>query len=496
MVEFMHSFEMLTKISGEPIWADRCEEIAFNDLPASLTPELKGLHYLTGANQVQLDKNNKAPGVENSGTMFSYSPGEVYRCCQHNVSHGWPYYGEELWLATPDRGLCASLYAASEVMARVGSGATVQISEQTDYPFSESITLNISPSQPVAFPLYLRIPGWCSHASIEINGQSVPGNPKALTYAVFERTWKAGDRVRIRFPMSLSIRHWEKNHQSMSIDYGPLTFSLKIGERWVRYGGTDQWPEWEVFPTSSWNYGLVLNGANPAKSFELVKKGDPLPSQPFAPESAPIELRAKARKISAWSQDRTGLIGKLQASPVKSDEPVETVTLIPMGAARLRISSFPVIGSGQDAREWTQTKAIPVSASHCFESDTVEALIDGLEPKNSNDHSIPRFTWWDHRGTREWVQYDFGAPRPVSSVQVYWFDDTGAGSCRVPQSWQLLYRQGERWLPVEGATPYGTKTDTYNRVTFNPVTTTGLRLRVQLQPDFSGGILEWRVNAQ
>src|SRR5438128_3552755 len=132
IVEFMHSFEMLTKISGNPVWADRCEDIAFNSLPAALTPDWKGLHYLTCANQVLLDRRNHAPGIENGGTMFSYSPFEVYRCCQHNVSHGWPYYAEELWLATPDRGLCASLYAASEVTAKVGDGSTVKISEETD----------------------------------------------------------------------------------------------------------------------------------------------------------------------------------------------------------------------------------------------------------------------------------------------------------------------------------------------------------------------------
>src|SRR5437879_5024198 len=91
IVEFMHSFEMLTKISGDPVWTDRCEELAFNSLPAALTPDLKGLHYLTCANQVALDKNDHAPAIENGGAMFSYSPFEVYRCCQHNVSHGWPY---------------------------------------------------------------------------------------------------------------------------------------------------------------------------------------------------------------------------------------------------------------------------------------------------------------------------------------------------------------------------------------------------------------------
>ena len=123
MVEYMHSFEMLTKISGDPIWSDRCEDVAFNSLPAAQTPDLKALHYLTSPNMVQLDKGNKAPGIKNSGTMFSFSPGEVYRCCQHNVAQGWPYFAEELWLATSDGGLCASLYAASEVTAKVADDA-------------------------------------------------------------------------------------------------------------------------------------------------------------------------------------------------------------------------------------------------------------------------------------------------------------------------------------------------------------------------------------
>ena len=187
------------------------------------------------------------------------------------------------------------------------------------------------------------------------------------------------------------------------------------------------------------------------------------------------------------------MVGKLQPSPAKSGEPVETITLVPMGAARLRISSFPVIGSDANAREWTEPRPTSVSASHCFESDTVEAMIDGLEPRSSNDHNLPRFTWWDHRGTHEWVQRDFGKARKVSSTAVYWFDDTGSGNCRVPQSWRLVYRDGDTWKPVETDSPFNTQPNTYNQVRFKPVETTALRIEAMLQPDFSGGILEWKI---
>ena len=135
IVELMHSFEMLTKITGQPVWADHFEEIAFNTFPAALTPDEKALHYVTCANQIRLDPGNKSPELQNGGTMVSYSPYEVYRCCQHNVSHGWPYYAEELWLATPDNGLCASLYSACQVSAKVGEGDEVKITEDTGYRF-------------------------------------------------------------------------------------------------------------------------------------------------------------------------------------------------------------------------------------------------------------------------------------------------------------------------------------------------------------------------
>ncbi len=497
IVEFMHSFEMLGRISGNPVWADRCEEIAFNTFPASMTPDLKGLHYLTGANMIQLDRKNKAPALQNGGNMLSYSPFQAYRCCQHNVSHGWPYYAEELWLGTWDQGLCASLYAASEVRASVAEGAVATIVEETDYPFGDTIRFHLELTKPATFPLYFRIPKWCDTPALKVNGKLVPVAPDPQAYIMVNRRWAAGDAIQLQLPMRVAVRTWKQNHNAVSVDYGPLTFSLKIGEKWQRCGGIDLWPEWEVFPTTPWNYGLALNPRNLTQNIEVVRRTNQWDGLPFTPETAPIELRVKARKIPAWQADRFGLAGLLQDSPVRSTEPEETVTLIPMGAARLRISSFPLIGAGADAREWVaapQARPLPYkpSASHVHESDTEEALCDGREPANSNDQAIPRFTWWGRLGTREWVQYDFERPRKVSSVSVYWFDDRPGGGCRVPSSWRLLYRDGEDWKPVD-ATGYGVQRDAYNTVAFPAVETKALRLDVQLQDGFSSGILEWKL---
>ena len=230
----------------------------------------------------------------------------------------------------------------------------------------------------------------------------------------------------------------------------------------------------------------------------MTQKPGPLAAQPFTPESTPISIKAKARRIDAWQQDRNGLLMPLQASPAKTSEPVEVVSLIPMGAARLRVTTFPTASDAPDAHAWQEPThpqpGIKATASHVNSGDTTAALSDGLNGKDSADESIARFTWWDHRGTPEWVQYDFAGPRKLSAASVQWFDDTGGGNCRMPQSWQLLYEDGDAWKPVQAdPNAYAVKRDVWNRVAFPRVETTALRLEVQLQPGMSGGILEWKV---
>ena len=499
MVEMMLSHEILLTITGDAKWADRCEDVTFNSLPAAFTPDLKALHYLTSPNMILCDRHNKSPGLQNGGPMLLFNP-HIHRCCQHNTGHGWPYYAEHLWLATAGNGLAAVLYAPCKVTAKVGDGTEVTITEKTQYPFDESIQLTITTAKSVRFPLYLRIPGWCEKPELAINGKKAAVKSRSGAYILIDRKWTNGDKVSLNLPMKITLTKWVKNKNSVSVNRGPLTYSLKIGEKYVRAGGTDKWPAWEIHPTTAWNYGLLLNESDLASSFRLVRKAWPADNQPFEANAAPIELRAKAKKIPAWQKDRLGLVGKLQPSPAKSDEPAETVTLVPMGCARLRISAFPTIGTGPNAYQWIEppkpAKPLPTTASHCWDSDTVAALSDKLSPKSSNDHSIARFTWWGHKGTTEWVQYDFEQPKKISGAAVYWFDDTGGGGCRIPKSWRLLYKDGDQLQQVSNAGGYGLEKDKFNNVKFDPVQTSSLRLEVQLQPDFSGGILEWQVNAE
>lgn len=174
-VEQMNSDEHMFRITGDIVWADHAEEVAFNSYPAAVMPDFRSLRYITSPNMVLNDSKNHHPGIDNSGPFLMMNPFSS-RCCQHNHSQGWPYYAENLWMATPDNGAAAVLYAASEVVMKVANKKEVRFTETTHYPFEENINFKFSCAEDVYFPLYLRIPAWAQNAELLINGEKQPVN--------------------------------------------------------------------------------------------------------------------------------------------------------------------------------------------------------------------------------------------------------------------------------------------------------------------------------
>jgi hypothetical protein len=349
----MLSDELLIAITGDPIWAERCENATFNSLPAAFTADMKALRYLTAPNMPQSDHADKRPAIENGGAMFCMDPHD-HRCCQHNAGHAWPYFTEHLWYAAPGNGLAAYLYAPCEVTAKVADGVEARITEKTRYPFEDEIEFTIAIPKRAKFPIYLRIPQWCNNATIKAAGKKTSAPAGKLVR--LENNWKDGDKITLSLPMKVEVQKWAENRGTVSVNRGPLTYSLFIKENYKRNGGTDAWPAWDIFPGSPWNYGLTE--PEPA-AFKVLKKSWPKDDQPFRADVAPIRLQTKARRITNWTLDAKGAVNEVVQQPIKATEPEETITLIPMGAARLRISAFPVISKNADSKEWpVQTQAM------------------------------------------------------------------------------------------------------------------------------------------
>lgn len=351
MVEQMASDEMMLRFTGDPMWAENCEDVAFNSYTAALMPDLRSLRYMTSPNMTVSDAANHAPSIQNGGAMLAMNPIN-YRCCQHNHGQGWPYYAEHLVLATPDDGLAVALYAPCETTAKVAGGKQVKLTEVTRYPFEETVDFTLDLKGKVDFPLYLRLPSWCAAPEVAVNGErlNLPAGSKG--YVRLSRTWQKGDRVSLRLPMTLHKRVWQVNQNSVSVDYGPLTLSLKIKERYVKRNPTEagaslgsciptidisKWPAYEIFADSPWNYAL---DADLSHIVQLERRPWPADDYPFTTEAVPLQFKARAARVPGWTFDETGLCGVLPPETAERGQ-LEDVTLIPMGAARLRISAFP-----------------------------------------------------------------------------------------------------------------------------------------------------------
>jgi Beta-L-arabinofuranosidase, GH127 catalytic domain/Beta-L-arabinofuranosidase, GH127 middle domain/Concanavalin A-like lectin/glucanases superfamily len=505
IVENMASFEELQHITGSPAWADRCEDLAFNMLPSASTPKLTAIHYLTAPNQVELGNQNMHPYIDDSGNMFAYSDSGVFRCCEHNFGYGWPYFAEALWAATSDNGAAAMMYSACTATIKAGDGSPVTITETTDYPFRGTVEIKFASAKPDAFPLYLRVPFWCRGTTASLNGKALNVRAAPDTFIRIDRPWKNGDTVTLHFPMRVRVHIWKRNKHAASVAYGPLNFSLDVGEKWQSYGTYRGTKKWEVFPTTSWNYGLVLNKTNPAASFKVNYRPGPVAGQPFTPETAPLELTGTGREIPEWKTNADGIIGSLHPSPVISTEPDQSISMIPMGAARLRVSMLPVIATSSEkghcwvppakmiARvftSWTQWPWVPRSVMY------------STEPASSRDQYVPAFTWQGQPGSNAWIEYIFPKPVEITSSSVYWFSDQGrknapypdSGNYRQPASWSLQYNQGDGWKTITPMdSTYGTALNRYNRVAFKPLTVMSLRLAVNFRDGHPAGLYRWKL---
>jgi DUF1680 family protein len=335
VVESLYSLENLAAVVGDASLGDRIEKIAYNALPGTFSGDMWAHQYDQQPNQVMVTLERRA-WTTNGPESNLYGLEPNFGCCTSNFHQGWPKLTASLWMATPDDGLAAMVYAPSEVTAVVRSSVRVTVAEETGYPFRDAVRMVVNPARSVDFPLLLRVPVWAEGATIRVNS-TAEKSVKAGGFHRIERTWQAGDRVEIRFPMPVEAVRGFNN--GVTIQRGPLVYSLKIGEEWRKLRDKAPAADWEVRPTTPWNYALVLDDKRLGQSLRFTEK--PVSQFPFTPDGAPVTVAAKARRLPEWRIE-DGSAAPPPRSPVKSGEPVETVTLIPYGAAKLRITVFPV----------------------------------------------------------------------------------------------------------------------------------------------------------
>jgi hypothetical protein len=336
VVEEMFSLETLMSTVGDAEFGDREEKIAFNALPGTFDSKMWAHQYDQQVNQVLVSELQR-DWVNNGPDSNLYGLEPNYGCCTANMHQGWPKFAANLWMATPDDGgLAAVFYAPCDVRTVLQGGVAVAITEETEYPFRDSIHMKIALAQPATFPLVLRIPMWTNGARILVNGE--PAEMKTASgFATIARLWHDGDRVDLQFPMEVHASRWFDD--SMVVTRGPLVYSLRIGEEWRKLKTHGPAADWEVLPTTPWNYALAIDPRQPGHEIEVIER--PVGTFPFSDAGAPVLLKVPARRVPSWSLEK-GSAARPPKDPAPGT-PLETVTLIPYGAAKLRVTEFPVV---------------------------------------------------------------------------------------------------------------------------------------------------------
>jgi uncharacterized protein len=316
----------LLSVTGEGRMADRLERAFFNAGPATVSRDFKSHVYFQSPNRFANLSPDFPHGPRAGGGAYlsKHSP----LCCTAALNRIVPWFVTHMWMATYDKGLAATCYGPCKVTALVADHVPVVIVCKTDYPFNDIIDISVQPTRETVFPLDFHIPGWCAAPSLSVNGSALTVERSARGFARVNRTWKPGDTVQLRLPMTASVQTgrdtasgppYDGAHRVTpvtipeqpktggvpyaSVSYGPLLFALPIPD------ATDaNTPD----PSARWQFALDVQ--DPGLTVERAA----MPARWDWPLKAPLKLRANMVEI-AWNPDP-----KAPRLPASASRKVET----------------------------------------------------------------------------------------------------------------------------------------------------------------------------
>jgi uncharacterized protein len=463
--------------------------------------------------------NGFLDGVSQRGDRFFYqnpltSYGNYERfdwintpCCPPNVVRLIASLGSYIYSrSTTGDALFVNLFVGSSARIPLG-GNVVTIRQETRYPWDGRVRMSVDPERSARFALQVRIPGWTGDevtpgslyrfvdpadaggVTLTVNGTLVPLKTER-GFARIERRWGKSDVVELNLAMPVrrvvADGRVKDDDGRVALERGPLVYCAE----WVDNGGhalnlvvPDDARFTTEFRTDLFNGVEVIKGQ--VQAMTPASAGGAPQAQPHTLVAIPYYAWANRGmgEMQVWLPRHAG---KARVAPVK----------LPDVIARVR-------SSGGIEKMWT---------GYNDQNDDIAAVYDGIDPLSSADESNLYFRMRPSVGQPAWIEYEFKKPTRITTAEAYWVDDRRF--CKLPSSWRVVYKNGNQWTPVTAHENYGVDKNQFNRVEFDPVTTTAVRIEVEPQtkhyksgdigpPDAmfldheidwrEFGLIEWRV---
>lgn len=328
VVEAMYSYELLFAITGDTEWLDRLETLAYNALPAAISPDMWSHQYVQMTNQVAAFPMSKPPFRSNNYLAHTFGLEPNFGCCTANFGQGYPKFALMSFMKSED-GIASCALEPSTVYTTV-NGVNVICTLDTEYPFRDTLTYKITAEQPVEFALSFRIPSCAERA--EVNGTDA----EVGKFFKIKKIWSRTETVTVKLHFDTKIV--SRPNDMVCVWRGPLLYSVAIDEKWERVeyskdGVERKFPycDYYIYPKSRWNYALADD------KFD-IRENDFVSG--FGNAISPVEMEAKMVEVN-WGFDN----GHCGIKP-ESNEPIgdiQNVRLVPYGCTNLRMTEVPYL---------------------------------------------------------------------------------------------------------------------------------------------------------
>jgi DUF1680 family protein len=152
-------------------------------------------------------------------------PPNLARTIAESSGYAWAESADALWL---------NLYGSCTLKTKLSNGSSVQLSEETDYPWNGRVQIRIDKCNETPFALRLRIPSWAKDATVRLNGNPAELHPTPDSYCELRRSWHPGDVFDLDIPMSPRLIEAnpfvEETLNQVTIQRGPMIYCLESSD--------------------------------------------------------------------------------------------------------------------------------------------------------------------------------------------------------------------------------------------------------------------------